>query len=223
MSFPQDQMPNLNALQEFGLMSKSNSADWLSEVTFEKGAEIYGENEPADNVYQVKTGAVRSFRLLGGRRQIGAFHLSGDIFGMTTEVSHRFSTEALVDTTLWVVKRHNLELADTHGALTRDLLNMTVRSLQHAEDHLLLLGRKNVLEKVAAFLLEMDKRLARTGAMTLPMTRRDIADYLGLTLESVSRALNKLKREGVIGFADIQQREITILAKKRLVALDQQD
>lgn len=101
MSLPQDQMPNLNALQEFGLMSKSNSADWLSEVTFEKGAEIYRENVSADNVYQVKTGAVRSFKLLSdGRRQIGAFHLVGDIFGVTTEVSHRFTTEAIVDTTL---------------------------------------------------------------------------------------------------------------------------
>jgi len=120
---------------------------------------------------------VRSFKLLSdGRRQIGAFHLVGDVFGVTTAVSHRITEEAIVDTTLWVVKRHNMDLADTHGALTRDLLNMTVSSLQHAEDHLLLLGRKNVLEQVAAFLLEMDKRLARTGAMTLPMTRRDIAD-----------------------------------------------
>jgi CRP/FNR family nitrogen fixation transcriptional regulator len=194
----------------------------VSEVTFKKDTEIFRENEPADNVYQVKVGSVRSFKLLSdGRRQIGAFHLVGDIFGATMEVSHRFTTEAIVDTRLWVVKRQ--DLADSHGVLTRDLLNMTAQSLQHAEDHLLLLGQKNVLEKVAAFLLEMDKRLARTGAMTLPMTRRDIADYLGLTLETVSRALHKLKREGAIDFAGNQQREITILAKKRLVALDQQN
>lgn len=223
MTVPSDEMPHLNTFQEFGLMSKSNSAD-LSEVIFEKGSQIYGENEPAENVYQVKTGAVRSVKLLSdGRRQIGAFHLVGDIFGMTAEESHRFTTEAIVDTTLWLVKRKTLDLADPDGALTRNLLSMTARDLQHAEDHLLLLGRKGSLEKVATFLLEMDKRLARTGAMTLPMTRIDIADYLGLRLETVSRALARLKREGAICVADSQQREITILAKKRLVGLDQQD
>jgi CRP/FNR family nitrogen fixation transcriptional regulator len=100
---------------------------------------------------------------------------------------------------------------------------MTVRNLQHAESQLLLLGQKDSLEKVAAFLLEMDKRLTGTGAITLPMTRRDIADYLGLTLETVSRALARLKRKGAIGFTDATQREITLLNKQRLLVIDPQD
>src|SRR4030095_4265792 len=146
MSLPSDKITDLNSLQEFGLMRKSNSAECVSEVFFEKGTKVYGDNEPADNVYQVKTGAVRSFKLLSdGRRQIGAFHLAGDIFGVTTEEHHRFTTEAVVDTTL-LVRRQSLDLADTDGALTRELLSMTVRNLQHAESQLLLLGRKDSLE-----------------------------------------------------------------------------
>jgi CRP/FNR family transcriptional regulator, nitrogen fixation regulation protein len=223
MSLPSDKITHRNSLQEFGLMRKSNSAECVSEVFFEKGTKVYGDNEPADYVYQVKTGAVRSFKLLSdGRRQIGAFHLAGDIFGVTTEEHHRFTTEAVVDTTL-LVRRQSLDLADTDGALTRELLSMTVRNLQHAESQLLLLGQKDSLEKVAAFLLEMDKRLTGTGAITLPMTRRDIADYLGLTLETVSRALARLKRKGAIGFTDATQREITLLNKQRLLVIDPQD
>jgi CRP/FNR family transcriptional regulator, nitrogen fixation regulation protein len=224
VNLPSDKMTHLNSLQDFGLMRKSNSAECASEVFFEKGTRIYGDNEPADTVYQVKTGAVRSFKLLSdGRRQIGAFHLAGDIFGMTKEENHRFTTEAIVDTTLWLVRRQSLDLADADGAFTRELLSMTVRNLQHAEDQLLLLGRKDSLEKVAAFLLEMDKRVAGTGAITLPMTRRDIADYLGLTLETVSRALTRLKRKGAIGFTDATQREIMLLNKQRLLVIDPQD
>jgi CRP/FNR family transcriptional regulator, nitrogen fixation regulation protein len=217
MSLPSDKITHRNSLQEFGLMRKSNSAECVSEAFFKKGTKVYGDNEPADYVYQVKTGAIRSFKLLSdGRRQIGAFHLAGDIFGVTTEDRHRFTTEAVVDTTLWLVRRQSLDLVDTDGAFTRELLSMTVRNLQHAEDQLLLLGQKDSLEKVAAFLLEMDKRLAGTGAVTLPMTRRDIADYLGLTLETVSRALARLKRKGAIGFTDATQREIMLLNKRRL-------
>jgi len=175
-------------------------------------------------VYQVKSGAVRSYKLLSdGRRQIGAFHLVGDIFGLTSEETHRFTAEAVVDTTLWLIKRQNLQVtAKTDGVLTRNLLSMTTKSLQHAEDHMLLLGRKDALERVAAFLLEMDKRLACTDVMVLPMTRHDIADYLGLTLETVSRALSRLRRAGVLTFSDITNREVRILDRQKLLALDLQ-
>jgi CRP/FNR family nitrogen fixation transcriptional regulator len=194
----------------------------LSEFAYKRGTEIHGENEPADYVYQVKKGAVRSYKLLSdGRRQIGAFHLVGDIFGLTNGENHRFTAEAVVDTTLWLMKRRSLEvISQTDGVLARNLLSLTTRSLQHAEDHMLLLGRKDSLEKVATFLLEMDKRLA--DAMTLPMSRRDIADYLGLTLETVSRALSRLRRAGAISLAVDTPREITILDRKLLLALNLQ-
>ena len=212
------------SLGEFGLTSGTNPAVLLNERSYKKGTEIYGEKEPADFVYQVMTGAVRSYKLLSdGRRQIGAFHLAGDIFGVTSDQYHRFTTEAVVDTTLRLIRRRNLELiADTDAVLTRNLLSMTATSLRHAEDHMLLLGRKVAVEKVAAFLLEMDKRLTTAGAMTLPMCRRDIADYLGLTLETVSRALSQLRRLGALSFTGGMQREITILDREQLRSLDLQ-
>jgi CRP/FNR family nitrogen fixation transcriptional regulator len=113
--------------------------------------------------------AVRSYKLLSdGRRQIGAFHLVGDIFGLTTGESHRFTSEAVEDTTLRLIKRRKLELmAATDAMVTRNLLSLIASSLRHTEDHLLLLGRKDALERVATFLLEMDKRLAIAGAITL--------------------------------------------------------
>jgi CRP/FNR family transcriptional regulator, nitrogen fixation regulation protein len=104
--------------------------------------------------------------------------------------------------------------------VARDLLRMTAETLKHAEDHMLLLGRKLALEKVAAFLLEMDKRLAGTGMMALPMTRLDIADYLGLRLETVSRALSDLRDQGVLEFAETSKRQILLRDRQRLQKLD---
>jgi CRP/FNR family transcriptional regulator, nitrogen fixation regulation protein len=212
------------ALRYFGLTSDANLAVFLNEHSYKKGAEIYGEKEPAEYVYQVKVGAVRSYKLLSdGRRQIGAFHLVGDTFGLTTGDNHRFTAEAVVDTTLRLIKRRTLELmAATDAVLTRNLLSVTASDLRHAEDHMLLLGQKDALERVATFLLEMDKRLTSAGAMTLPMTRHDIADYLGLTLETVSRTLSLLRRKGALMLAGDTQREITILDRKQLRSLDLQ-
>jgi CRP/FNR family nitrogen fixation transcriptional regulator len=96
---------------------------------------------------------------------------------------------------------------------------MTATNLKHAEDHMLLLGRKTSLERVAAFLLEMDSRLTAAGVMALPMCRRDIADYLGLTLETVSRALSVLHDKGVLGFLGQTQRQIVLLDRPKLAEL----
>lgn len=100
---------------------------------------------------------------------------------------------------------------------------MTTTKLQHAEDQMLLLGRKNSLERVAAFLLEMDKRLTAAGVMALPMSRRDIADYLGLTLETVSRALSRLHDLGTLGFIGNNQRQNVLLNRQPLARLDLQN
>jgi CRP/FNR family nitrogen fixation transcriptional regulator len=85
---------------------------------------------------------------------------------------------------------------------------------------MLLLGRKNALERVAAFLLEMDRRMVPGSQMSLPMSRRDIADYLGITLETVSRALSRLKAENVIGFVGENHREIVLTDRIRLETFD---
>jgi CRP/FNR family transcriptional regulator, nitrogen fixation regulation protein len=178
-----------------------------TEFSYRKDEEIYGEDEPAEYVYQVIRGAVRTYKLLSdGRRQIGTFHLLGDVFGLESGMNHRLAAEAIIDTTVRLVKRSSLEqAANDNVQVARKLWGITAGELRHAEDHMLLLGRKNAMERVANFLLEMDRRLAVAGMMALPMCRRDIGDYLGLTLETVSRALSQLHGEGVLGFSGARQ------------------
>ena len=174
-----------------------------NESRYEKDSQIYGEDGSADYVYQVASGAVRSYKLLSdGRCQITAFHLPGDVFGMDIGAIRRVAADAIIDTTVRRVKRRSLEqAAATDMFVGRSLWNMARTSLEHAEDHLLLLGRKTAIERVAAFLLEMDRRLTGTGMLPLPMCRRDIGDYLGLTLETVSRALSQFHDQGILEFS----------------------
>jgi CRP/FNR family nitrogen fixation transcriptional regulator len=191
-----------------------------TEFTYRKDEEIYGEDESAEYVYQVIRGAVRTYKLLSdGRRQIGAFHLPGDVFGLESGDAHRLAAEAILDTTLRLVKRRSLEQsAQSDVRVARDLWSITSGELQHAENHMLLLGRKTAMERVATFLLEMDRRLARTGMIALPMCRRDIGDYLGLTLETVSRALSELQQQGVLGLSGARQ--IVLRNRDRLADLE---
>ena len=217
-----DRTPRPNLLAELGMTSGSKPMVSLNELTYKEGTEIYGEKEPADYVYQVRTGAVRKYKLLSdGRRQIGAFKLVGDIFGLENGSEHRFTAEAVVETTVRLISRCLEAVADNDPIFARNLLRMTTSNLEHAENHMLLLGRKTSLEKVAAFLLEMDKRLTAAGVMALPMTRLDIADYLGVTLETVSRVLSQLHGAGVIDFCKTH-REIIIRDRLRLAAFDLQ-
>ncbi|MGV7212256.1 helix-turn-helix domain-containing protein [Bradyrhizobium sp. UFLA05-112] len=220
-----DPLPRPNSLHDLGMSSDSNPIVSLSEFTYKKGNEIYGEKEPAEYIYQVKTGAVRSYKLLSdGRRQIGAFHLAGDIFGLENGRTHRFTAEAVVDTTVRLIRRQSLEtVAESDAVVAKNLLRMTTTNLQHAEDHMLLLGRKTSLERVAAFLIEMDTRLTAAGVLALPMSRRDIADYLGLTLETVSRAISHLHELGILGFVGNTQRQIVLLDRRQLASLDLQN
>jgi CRP/FNR family nitrogen fixation transcriptional regulator len=191
-----------------------------TEFTYRKDEEIYGEDEPAEYVYQIIRGAVRTYKLLSdGRRQIGAFHLPGDVFGLESGTTHRLAAEAIMDTTVRLVKRSSLEqAANGNVQVARKLWGITAGELRHAENHMLLLGRKNAMERVANFLLEMDRRLAVAGMMALPMCRRDIGDYLGLTLETVSRALSQLHGEGVLGFSGARQ--IVLRNRQRLRSMD---
>ena len=212
-----------NSLSALGMTSGSGPIVSLSELTYKRGDQIYGKDEPTNYVCQVKKGAVRRCRLLSdGRRQINSFHLSGDIFGLENGGVHRFTAEAVVETTVSLIRRQSLEdVAEFDAVLTRNLLSMTTSNLQHAENHMLLLGRKSSMERVAAFLLEMDERLAAAGVLSLPMSRRDIADYLGVGLETVSRAVSQLHRAGVVNFIGNNQREIVILDRHRLASFDQ--
>src|SRR4051794_25891667 len=184
-----DKKPRL--LGQLGNLSHAKVSS--SDFKYPKDTEIFGQAEPAEYIYQVVEGAVRTHKLLSdGRRQIGAFHLPGDIFGLENGDFHRFTAEAIVDTTVRLVRRQSLEyVAKNDPAMVRSLLTMTTANLEHVENHMLLLGRQNARERVAAFLLEMNGRVIAGSVIALPMDRRDIADYLGLTLETVSRAFSE--------------------------------
>jgi CRP/FNR family transcriptional regulator, nitrogen fixation regulation protein len=169
-------------------------------MKFDRGAEIFAEDEAAEYIYMVASGAVRLSKLLSdGRRQIGAFYLPGDIFGLEAEETHSFSAESICDSQVVLVKRSALVAeAVRDGEMARQLWGKTVGHLQRAQSHMLLLGRKNAQERIAAFLMEMAGRQDSDGSVELPMSRQDIADYLGLTIETVSRTLTQLERDGVI-------------------------
>lgn len=169
-------------------------------MTFTKDEEIYGQDEEADFIYRVVSGAVRTSRLMSdGRRQIGGFYYADETFGVETHGSHRFSAEALSDCVVLVLKASSLRSAVGEDAFERLVWAETTRELSRAQDHLLLLGRKTASEKVASFLMELaDRRSAE--AITLPMGRQDMADYLGLTIETVSRMLTQLQGAMVVEF-----------------------
>jgi CRP/FNR family transcriptional regulator, nitrogen fixation regulation protein len=168
-------------------------------MSFGRNVEIFGENEPADYVYKVVSGAVRTYKILqDGRRQVGAFYLAGDIFGLELGDEHSFSAEAVADSKILVIKRSTLmALAARDSETANQLWTMTSRELQRVQDHVLLLI-KSAQERVASFLLEMARRNADKDEIQLPMSRQDIADYLGLTIETVSRTLSLLENEAAI-------------------------
>jgi CRP/FNR family transcriptional regulator, nitrogen fixation regulation protein len=168
-------------------------------MRFARNIEIFGEDEPAEYLYQVISGAVRSYRMLDdGRRQVSAFHLPGDIFGVEVGDIHHSSAEAICDAQVLVVKRSAAMARAEHDKdLAKQLWTLTVRELQRVQEHSLVLV-KNAEERVVGFLLEMATRNSSAGAIELPMSRQDIADYLGLTIETVSRTFTQLALSGTI-------------------------
>ena len=168
-------------------------------MTFKRNAEIYGENEDAEYLYKVVTGAVRTYKVLAdGRRQIGAFYVPGDVFGLENGAQHAFSAEAVADTKVLLVKRSAVvSLAARDAEVARQLWAITCRELQRAQEHFLALI-KTAEERVVGFLLDMAARVSNGNQFELPMSRQDIADYLGLTIETVSRTMTQLENLAAI-------------------------
>jgi CRP-like cAMP-binding protein len=190
----------LDLLEQFG-----------TTVTAQHDREIHAEGDPADYCYRILSGCVRTVKLMeDGRRQIGEFLVAGDMFGFDTLGTYVFAAEAVSDVVLRRFPRRMVDaLAESNVGLTRRLRDMTVVSLQTAHSRLLLLGRKTASERIASFLLEMADRLPGRHAhvVDLPMGRMDVADHLGLTIETVCRILALLRREGMIG---IERGRVTI-------------
>jgi CRP-like cAMP-binding protein len=171
-------------------------------MPFERNAEIYGEDEAADYVYQVLSGSVRTYKVLSdGRRQVTAFYLPGDVFGLEFGDVHSGSAEAVIKSSILVVRRSTvLAAAERSAEVAHRLWVTTAGELHRAQNHGLLLI-KSAQERVAAFLLDMAERQRAEGGegtVELPMSRQDIADHLGLTIETVSRTLTQLEGEATI-------------------------
>ena len=169
--------------------------------SFQRDQEIYAEGEPANYCYRVITGAVRLVKLLeDGRRQVLEFLLPGDHIGFDLLSEHEFSAEAVSDTTLKCYSRRRVEaLAEQNQGVARWLRAQTARDLRCAQTRIVSLGRKSATERIAGFLMEMSERTRGAGdVLNLPMARTDIADHLGLTVETVCRTLSRLKQTNMI-------------------------
>jgi CRP/FNR family transcriptional regulator, nitrogen fixation regulation protein len=188
----------------FDEVSQAGSLDQTMQLmgavmSYPRNAEIFGEDEPAEYIYRVVSGAVRTYKILDdGRRQIGAFYLPGDIFGLEDGDKHTLSAEAMTGAKVLVVKRSAMNaLAGRDASIAQELFALTSRQLRRMQQRILLLA-KTAQERVASFLVEMIERSPTDNAVELPMSRQDIADYLGLTIETVSRTLTHLQCAGVI-------------------------
>jgi CRP/FNR family transcriptional regulator, nitrogen fixation regulation protein len=188
-------------------------------MSFSRNTEIYGENEPADYLYKVVSGSVRTYKIFDdGRRQIGGFYFPGEMFGLEHGESHQFSAEAIENCVVLVVKRSALvALAERDGDIARQLWSHTAAELQRVRAHMLLLI-KSAEQRVACFLIEMASRRSSHEVVELPMSRQDIADYLGLTIETVSRTLTHLEAKAAIALPT--SRRIVLRNRTALIRLD---
>lgn len=173
--------------------------------------EVYAQGEKSGTLYNIEYGAVRLYRLLAdGRRQVIAFYLAGETFGFEADGTHCFFAETLVHTALRMIER-------PVDAQSPELVTLALRCMVRAQQHLLVVGRQNAAERLAAFLIDMTERQGDLGQIDLPMTRADIGDYLGMTIETVSRGLSKFRSQGIIRL--ISNRSVEILKPEKLAAL----
>ncbi len=176
----------------------------MSSVELEAGAPLFDEGEAAGNVYNVTSGTIKVYKLLpDGRRQVTGFLFAGDFLGLAKQDTYAFSAEAVTPCLLCRFPRHKLEdLMQRLPKIEQRLLGIASNELAAAQEQMLLLGRKTAREKIASFLLMLAKRAKQRGLadnpVSVPMSRTDIGDYLGLTTETVSRTFTQLKQEGII-------------------------
>lgn len=190
-------------------------------VNYPRGKTVVEEGNPADYVYKVVSGALRKVRLLpDGRRHITSFLMPGDFFGFAEGRDYTHSVEAVADVTLLRYPRRGVEaVLERDPRAGRHFLDLVCRALSATQDQLLLLGRKSALERMASFLLTLADRNGAAGReLDLPMNRSDVADYLGLTIETVSRLITRLRTLGIIDTPDAHR--IVILKRDALEDLN---
>ena len=169
-------------------------------ISYPKDSGIYAQGDEVEFLYRVVKGVVRTMRLAcDGRRQVGDFYYAGDLFGLEPGPDHQFAAEALGDCVVQAVRRSAVRAVAGDAELDRAVLEATRHELARLQDHVLLLGRKSAREKVAGFLLNLAQR-QELDHVQLPMGRQDMADYLGLTIETVSRMLTQLQGDAIVEF-----------------------
>jgi len=178
--------------------------------SFARDEEIYAEGDRADCWFKVISGTVRTCKLMAdGRRHIAEFFYTGDCFGLDGSGERIAAAEAVGDVIVMRFSRAATErLIDERPELARRLCNMTLRNLAHAQTRMLLLGRMTASERVASFLLDLAERRDACRVLDVPMSRNDIADYLGLTIETVCRVLSAFKRDVIIACPNPHRIEI---------------
>ena len=203
-------------------MAGPSLANMGAVTNFDRNTTIFHEGDDADHSYKVVSGAIRLSKMMSdGRRQVAEFALPGDFIGLNWLDEHAMTAEALTDVTLIAYTRGRLErLGDENQAIRAELFSTLRHDLWAAQNHLVLLGRQSAQERVACFLLDMLRRSRGTdkAMISVPMTRRDIADYLGLTIETVCRMLTRLKQAGAIGIPDRHTISVRNLAALRRAA-----
>lgn len=199
--------------------------DALAEhVVLHAGEALIREGDDARHVFNITSGSVRVYKLLSdGRRQITGFLFAGDFLGLATGQTYVFSAEAIEPATACRFRKSDYRtLIRETPALEAALLDRATHELAAAQNQMLLLGRKTALERVATFLLDLPSqdpaRTTAEGLVHLPMTRSEIADYLGLTIETVSRVLTKLKTSGVIRLISLTDLKIEQPARLKALA-----
>jgi CRP/FNR family transcriptional regulator, anaerobic regulatory protein len=186
-------------------------------VSLRRGETLFREGDEARHYFKVVTGAMRTCKLLpDGRRHVSGFSLGGDFLGLEANGIYHFTVEAVSDVTLIRFSRTAVErLVEQQPQLARRLLGLISNSLSIAQAQMMMLGRKNAVERVASFLLEMAEREGEGDQISLPMTRADIADHLGLSTETVSRTFTALKTEGIIKLLGADQ---VVMRKRHALA-----
>ncbi len=189
------------------------------QATLDSGETLFHPGEPASYIYRVCEGAVVSCRLYAdGRRQVTGFHLPGDFVGLEADTEHRTHAQALGPTRVKVLRRTRLSaLAASDGGLGRALWRASLDAFRRSEDHAMILARQGATERVAVFLLDYAERVGTVDVIDLPMSRQDIADYLGLTIHTVSRTLSQLQADGLISARS--SRQVRLLRRDRLDAI----
>lgn len=188
-------------------------------VTVAPGQVIVVEGDPIEHYYRILSGTVRLYKAIAdGRRQVLDFLGESECFGLTGLAWHSYSVEAVSRVIMVRYPRQHLEAAvRSDPALACRLFELACRELGQAQQQMLLLGRKSADERIASFLLSLVERQGE-GTCQLPMSRQDMADYLGLTIETVSRTISRFRREGLIALPTPQRVTLTRPEQLRLLA-----